>query len=267
MIFSSYLISGSVYELFKNPSLRAWLEQDWSRLPLALEEFLRFVSPVQFSKPRFVRHDIELDGVRVKKGEKIMAMLVAANMAPQANENPERLDVQRRPNHHISFGTGIHFCLGHQLARIEGMCALQALFTRWPNLRLAVEPSQMAVSDWQATVTAGHPADGCLGTKDARCCGGCGTSFATSHTKPCLRATTPIQAARCTGATGWHTMRRRDQPPSGDVRSGTPLSLDGPIRRVRAGRRPLAVDASREVLGLQLPIGAAIGRAFAAPTE
>jgi len=65
----------------------------------------------------------------------------------------------------------------------------------------------------------------------------------------------------------WHTMRRRDQPPSGDVRSGPPHSLDGPIRRVRAGRRPLAVDASREVLGLQLPIGAAIWRAFAAPTE
>jgi cytochrome P450 PksS len=68
---------------------------------------LRFVSPVQFSKPRLVRRDSELDGVRLKKGEKIMAMLVAANMDPQANENPERLDVQRRPNHHISFGTGI----------------------------------------------------------------------------------------------------------------------------------------------------------------
>jgi cytochrome P450 len=140
---TTHLISGSVYELLKNPSLRAWLGQDWSRLPLTVEEFLRFVSPVQFSKPRFVRHDIELDGVRVKKGEKIMAMLVAANMDPQANENPERLDVQRRPNHHVSFGTGIHFCLGHQLARIEGICALQALFTRWPNLRLAVEPSDI----------------------------------------------------------------------------------------------------------------------------
>jgi len=140
---TTHLISGSVYELLKNPSLRAWLEQDWSRLPLAVEEFLRFVSPVQFSKPRFVRHNSELDGVRLKKSEKIMAMLVAANMDPQANENPERLDVQRRPNHHISFGTGIHFCLGHQLARIEGMCALQALFTRWPNLRLAVELSQI----------------------------------------------------------------------------------------------------------------------------
>jgi len=140
---TTHLISGSVYECLKDASLRAWLEQDWSRLPLAIEEFLRFISPVQFSKPRIVRHDVELDGVRLKQGERVMPMLVAANMDPQANENPGRLDVQRRPNHHLSFGTGIHFCLGHQLARIEGMCALEALFTRWPNLRLAVNPSQI----------------------------------------------------------------------------------------------------------------------------
>ena len=60
-----------------------------------------------------------------------------------ANACPERLDLERRPNRHLSFGTGIHFCLGHQLARIETICALQALFTRWPRLQLAVEPSQV----------------------------------------------------------------------------------------------------------------------------
>jgi cytochrome P450 len=140
---TTHLISGSVYELLNNPGLRQWLTQDWSRLGLAIEEFLRFVSPVQFSKPRFVRHDIELDGVRLRKGARIMAMLVAANMDPQENEHPDQLDLARRPNRHISFGTGIHFCLGHQLARIEGMCALQALFTRWPDLALAVEPAQI----------------------------------------------------------------------------------------------------------------------------
>jgi cytochrome P450 PksS len=140
---TTHLISGSVYELLKNPALRDWLAEDWSRAGLAVEEFLRFVSPVQFSKPRFVRRDVKLDGVRVKKGDRIMAMLAAANMDPQAHEHPEHLDLQRRSNRHISFGTGIHFCLGHQLARIEGMCALQALFTRWPNLQLAVEPSQI----------------------------------------------------------------------------------------------------------------------------
>jgi cytochrome P450 PksS len=140
---TTHLISGSVYELLKNPTLRDWLEEDWSRAGLAVEEFLRFVSPVQFSKPRFVRQDTEFGGIRVKRGDRIMAMVAAANMDPQANEHPERLDLQRRPNRHLSFGTGIHFCLGHQLARIEGMCALQALFTRWPGLRLAVAPAQI----------------------------------------------------------------------------------------------------------------------------
>jgi cytochrome P450 PksS len=140
---TTHLISGSVYELIRNPALRDWLEEDWSRVGLAIEEFLRFVSPVQFSKPRFVREDMELGGVQLKKGDRIMAMVAAANMDSQANEHPERLDLERRPNRHISFGTGIHFCLGHQLARIEGVCALQALFARWPRLRLAVAPDQI----------------------------------------------------------------------------------------------------------------------------
>jgi len=140
---TTHLISGSVYELLKDPTLRDWLAEDWSRVSLGVEEFLRFVSPVQFTKPRFVRKDINLGGVRLRKGDRIMAMLAAANFDPEANEYPEQLDLQRRPNRHISFGTGIHFCLGHQLARIEGMCALQALFIRWPKLQLAVKPIQI----------------------------------------------------------------------------------------------------------------------------
>ena len=140
---TTHLISGAVLELLKDSDRRDWLAADWSRATLAVEEFLRFVSPVQFSKPRFVRQDVELDGVRLKRGDKVMAMIVSANMDPEANEHPERLDLARRPNRHISFGTGIHFCLGHQLARIEAICALQALFTRWPNLKLAVAPSEV----------------------------------------------------------------------------------------------------------------------------
>ena len=140
---TTHLISGSVFELLKDPDRRAWLAADWNRGGLAVEEFLRFVSPVQFSKPRYVRQDVDLEGVKLKKGDRVMAMLVAANLDPDANECPERLDLDRRPNRHLSFGTGIHFCLGHQLARIEGICALQALFTRWPALKLAVEPSHI----------------------------------------------------------------------------------------------------------------------------
>ena len=140
---TTHLISGSVYELLKNPARRDWLAADWSRAGLAIEEFLRFVSPVQFSKPRFVRRDVELGGVRLRQGDRIMAMIAAANLDPAAHEQSAELDLARRPNRHISFGTGIHFCLGHQLARIEAACALQALFTRWPGLRLAVEPGQV----------------------------------------------------------------------------------------------------------------------------
>jgi cytochrome P450 len=140
---TTHLISGSVYELLKNPGLRDSLEEDWGRVEMATEEFLRFVSPVQFTKPRFVRRDIELCGIRLKKGEKIMAMLAAANMDPHANVHPEKLDLARKPNRHMAFGAGIHFCLGHQLARIEGRCALEALFRRWPKLSLAVEESQI----------------------------------------------------------------------------------------------------------------------------
>jgi cytochrome P450 len=140
---TTHLISGSVFELLKNPGLRDWLKEDWSRTDLAVEEFLRFVTPVQFTKPRFVRRDIELDGVGLRKGDRVMAMLAAANMDPAANPHPERLDLQRKANRHIAFGTGIHFCLGHQLARIEGRCALKSLFRRWPELALAVDPSDI----------------------------------------------------------------------------------------------------------------------------
>jgi cytochrome P450 len=140
---TTHLISGSIFELLKNLDLRDWLEEDWSRADLAVEEFLRFISPVQFTKPRYVRKDIELGGVKLRKGEKIMVMLAAANMDPQANPHPERLDLQRKPNRHVAFGTGIHFCLGHQLARIEGRCALKSLFQRWPRLALAVDESEV----------------------------------------------------------------------------------------------------------------------------
>ncbi len=140
---TTHLISGSVFELLRDTDRRDWLVADWSRAGLAVEEFLRFVSPVQFSKPRYVRQDVDLEGVKLKRGDRIMAMIVAANLDEDANACPERLDLERRRNRHLSFGTGIHFCLGHQLARIEAICALQALFTRWPRLQLAVEPSQI----------------------------------------------------------------------------------------------------------------------------
>jgi len=138
---TTHLISGSVYELTKAPELLDWLRADWSRANLAVEEFLRFLSPVQVTKPRFVGADLELGGAHLKKGDRIMVMLAAANSDPELNPRPDTLDLSRRPNRHLSFGTGIHFCLGHQLARIECKCALEALFKRWPGLTLAVSPA------------------------------------------------------------------------------------------------------------------------------
>src|SRR6201999_3629288 len=98
---TTHLISGAVHELLKNPNLRDWLVQDWSRADVAVEEFLRFLSPVQFTKPRYVRKDVGLGGVRLKKGDRIMAMLAAANMDPAANPHPEQLDLERKPNRHM----------------------------------------------------------------------------------------------------------------------------------------------------------------------
>jgi cytochrome P450 len=79
---TTHLISGSVYELLPNPGLRDWLEEDWSRAGLVVEEFLRFISVVQFTKPRFVRKDIELGGVRLRKGDKIMHAAIGAAIIP-----------------------------------------------------------------------------------------------------------------------------------------------------------------------------------------
>ncbi len=140
---TTHLISGATFELLQDPPQRSKLTSDWGGLGLAIEEFLRFVSPVQFSKPRYVREDLVLDGVSLRKGDRVMAMIVAANLDPSANDHSEKLDLARRPNRHLAFGTGIHFCLGHQLARIEAGCGLQALFTRWPRLQLAVKPADV----------------------------------------------------------------------------------------------------------------------------
>jgi cytochrome P450 PksS len=150
---TTHLISGSVFELAKNPALRDWLAQDWRRADLAIEEFLRFVSPVQVSKPRFVRRDVNLGGVRLKQGDQIMAMLMAANFDPAANVSPETLDLERRPNQHMAFGTGIHFCLGYQLARLEGRCALEALYKHGRNWRLRSSPGR---SDGAAGLASGR---------------------------------------------------------------------------------------------------------------
>ncbi|MEM7464225.1 MAG: cytochrome P450 [Pseudomonadota bacterium] len=140
---TTHLISGAVFTLLEDTSRRDWLRADWDRAPLAIEEFLRYVAPVQFSKPRFAVRDIKLGDVQLRRGDMVMAMLVGANLDEATFEAPNELDMARRANRHISFGAGIHFCLGHQLARLEAKSALRALFTQWPNLELACRPDQI----------------------------------------------------------------------------------------------------------------------------
>ncbi len=135
---TTHVLSGGIFELLCQSKQKQWLLEDLSRLPLAVEEILRHVSAVQFSKPRNVRRDCMVEGVALKKGDVVMAMIVAANGDPSVIDAPHRLDLSRKPNRHVSFGAGPHFCLGHQLARMEIACALKALFGEYPDLKLAV---------------------------------------------------------------------------------------------------------------------------------
>ncbi len=138
---TTHLISGGLHTLLRNPEQKARMVADWDRIGLGVEELLRFVSPVQVSKPRFVSKDTNLAGQDMKRGELVMACLGSANSDPAQFTNPETLDVFRQPNRHLGFGSGIHFCLGIQLARAEVAIALRTLLTRFPNLALA-KPDQ-----------------------------------------------------------------------------------------------------------------------------
>ena len=108
-----------------------------------VEECLRWVSPVQMTKPRFARRDLEWQGLAFKRGDMFAAFLAAANCDPAKFEEPHRFDIARHPNPHLSFGTGVHFCLGFQLARAEAAIAFERLLMRFPDMRLAVDPGEI----------------------------------------------------------------------------------------------------------------------------
>ena len=136
---TSHAISTSVLALERHPEQKAaFLEM--VDPAMAVEELLRFNSPVQLTKPRFVVRDCEMEGVTLKRGDKIMAWLGAANRDPAVFDNPDELDLNRKPNPHLQFGTGIHFCLGFQLARKELAIGLQELYRARPGLSLQEQP-------------------------------------------------------------------------------------------------------------------------------
>jgi cytochrome P450 PksS len=113
----------------------------------AVEELLRITSPVETSTERFPREDVTLHGVTIPKGETIFAAIASANRDASQFPNPDELDIARDPNRHLSFGQGIHFCLGASLARLEGQIAIAALADRLANLRLSVDPASLR---WRA---------------------------------------------------------------------------------------------------------------------
>jgi cytochrome P450 len=112
---------------------------------------VRHRGPVQGTKPQYAREDVTLHGYTIKKGTPTMPLLAAANHDPRVFERPDEFDIARTPNRHLGFGFGMHFCLGAQLARMETRVALKNLLDRNPNLRLAVDPSELefeAVPGW-----------------------------------------------------------------------------------------------------------------------
>jgi cytochrome P450 len=130
------LIGNSIVALLRNPQQLERLRREPERIPAALEELLRYDGPVQLTS-RMVTEDRELRGHRLRRGQQLVLVLAAANRDPEQFEDPDRLDVTRADVRHLAFGHGLHFCLGAQLARLEGTLALEALVTRFPAMRLA----------------------------------------------------------------------------------------------------------------------------------
>ena len=128
------LISNAVLALMRFPVEAERLRANPSLMPSAVEEFLRFDSPVQLTD-RVASEDVELGGRLVRRGRQVVALLGAANHDPAHFAKPEQLDIGRADNRHLAFGHGPHFCLGAPLARLEAEVALAALLRRFPTLR------------------------------------------------------------------------------------------------------------------------------------
>jgi pimeloyl-[acyl-carrier protein] synthase len=135
------LISNSVVALLRNRDQLDLLRSEPKRVAGAVDELLRFDSPVQLTS-RMVVQDEEFRGHMLKKGQQLVLLLAAGNRDPERFEHPDRLDVTRENVRHLSFSHGLHRCLGAQLALLEGGLALEALITRFPDLRFAGEELQ-----------------------------------------------------------------------------------------------------------------------------
>ena len=132
------LIGNGMLALLRNPEQMEALRQSPDLMPSAIEELLRFDAPVQLDV-RVALEDVEFDGREVKKGEGIMVLLGSANRDPEVFSEPDRLDLARQEANHISFGRGIHHCLGASLSRLEGRLTFEAIMERFGDLRMQTD--------------------------------------------------------------------------------------------------------------------------------
>jgi len=129
------LIGNGFYSLLRHPDQWQILRNDPGLVPNAIEEILRFESPVQ-AVGRTVSEPIELGGVALERNDIVVSLVGGANRDPAVFEDPERFDITRKDLRPLSFGGGIHFCLGAQLARIEAAVVFETILRRLPNVRL-----------------------------------------------------------------------------------------------------------------------------------
>ena len=141
------LIGNGMYTLLKHPEETAELREKPEMIRSAVEEILRYESPVQFTA-RVIKEDIEVCGQRIPKRWSILCMLGAANRDPKQFKEPDRLDLSRLNNQHLAFSAGPHFCIGNQLARLEGQIALLNLVQRFPEMRLVGSPTGVGADIW-----------------------------------------------------------------------------------------------------------------------
>ncbi len=136
------LIASGALALMQDPRQRdLWLRNPGLAEP-AIEELLRFVSPLDMASPRIPREEHVIGSVRIPAGEPVIALLGSANHDESQFSNPDSLDLTRTPSKHVAFGLGVHFCLGASLARLEGIIALTTLMSRFPGMRLADHPER-----------------------------------------------------------------------------------------------------------------------------
>jgi cytochrome P450 family 142 subfamily A polypeptide 1 len=136
-----HVISEGVYQLLLHPDQWQKLRGDRGLLDSAVEELLRWVSPIK-NMARTVTHDVEVGGQQMTAGEELLLLYASANRDESAFDHPERFDVERSPNDHVAFGFGSHFCLGNSLARLEIKVMLDHLLTRLPDLALDLADGQ-----------------------------------------------------------------------------------------------------------------------------